>query len=237
MNYRSIVLKLSGEALAPTDRLGIDQEKLAHYTQELSDAYQTGVQLILVVGGGNLWRGKDAGTLGITTTEGHHMGMLATMINSLALRDALRQSGLPVTLFSRLPMPTLCPAYQVKEALQAVEERHIVMVGGGLGVAHFSTDTAAIATALDLRADICLKGTRVDGVYPKDPALHPEGVPYEQVSLATVWEQKLRVMDMTAISLAQDNELPIIVYNAQKKGTLKKVLEGGREGTLLVADV
>ena len=188
------------------------------------------------MGGGNLWRGKEAATLEITTTQAHHMGMLATMINSLALRDALGQRKVPVTLFSRLPTPTLCPVYRVKEALQAVKDRHLVIIAGGLGAAHFSTDTAAMAAALDLQADVCIKGTKVDGVYPKDPVLHPESVPYKEISLAAVWEQKLRVMDMTAISLAQEHKLSVVVYNSQKQGALKRVVEGAQVGSLLMPD-
>lgn len=233
MTYQRIVLKLSGEALAHSPQLGIKADKLALYTKEIVEAYETKTQIIIIIGGGNLWRGKNADALAIKPTEAHIMGMLATLINSLALREALQQQQIPVTLLSRLPVPTVCPAYQPNHALQALAQNNVVIVGGGLGNAFFSTDTAAITTALDLEADICLKGTKVDGVFPTDPILNPESKPYDEITLATAYEKKLHVMDMTAFSLAQENKMPIIIYNAQQEGSLKRILYGEKIGTLL----
>lgn len=233
MTYKRIVLKLSGEALAPAQSLGISQHHLTHYADEITAAHQLGVELALVVGGGNFWRGKEADTLGISPTEAHYMGMLATMINSLALRDLLRQRGIPTLLMSRLPMPSVCASYNPIQAKEALATQKIVLLGGGLGSAFFSTDTAAITNALALDADVLLKGTKVEGVYPKDPAQHPESSPYAHISLSEVYEKKLKVMDITAIALADENNFPVIVYHAGQKGYLKRILQGEKLGTQL----
>lgn len=233
MQYQRIVLKLSGEALAPTQNLRIAHDHLTHYVNEITEAYQTGVELVLVLGGGNLWRGREAHTLGIQPTEAHYMGMLATMINSLALRDVLGQRGIPTLLMSRLPMPTVCPSYSPIKATEALEEKKIVILGGGLGNAFFSTDTAAITSALSLRADVLLKGTKVEGVYPQDPTKHPESTPYTDIALSEGYKQKLHVMDMTAITLADENNFPVVVYNARKSGYLARIIQGEKLGTRL----
>lgn len=235
MHYQRILLKLSGEALAPDKSSGFMKEKLTHYTDEIVQAYQTGVEIAIVIGGGNLWRGNQAASLGINPTEAHYMGMLATMINSLALRDALQQKNVPVTLMSHLPMPTISAAYNPTQAISSLTQKHIVIIGGGLGNPYFSTDTAAVATALSLQANILLKGTKVEGVYPQDPTLNPTSKPYTQLPLKDIYTKKLHVMDMTAAALAQENNLPITVYNAYKKGYLKRLLQGEKLGTQLLA--
>lgn len=233
MSYRRIVLKLSGEALKPTPNLGIDQAKLDHYAAEIAAAHQAGIEIAVVMGGGNFWRGTQAADTKIHPTEAHGMGMLATVMNSLALRDALRQRGLPTLLMSHLPTPTLCTSYDPIQALGALQARKIVLLGGGLGTAFFSTDTAAVTSALSLQADVLLKGTQVEGVYAADPRQTTPCEHYQELPLAEAYRKELRVMDMTALTLAHEHRLPIIVYNAQPKGYLVRILEGEKIGTRL----
>lgn len=236
MHYARILLKLSGEALGSDKATAFNKERLAHYTHEILQAYRKGVEIAIVIGGGNLWRGKEAASLGIGPTEAHYMGMLATMMNGLALRDALQGQKVPVTLMSSLAMPTLCPSYNPGQAISALSQKRIVIIGGGLGTPYFSTDTAAVSCALSLQVNLLLKATKVDGVYAQDPALNPKAKRYRQLPLKDVYTKNLQVMDMTAVTLARMYKLPITVYNACKKGYLTRLLAGERLGTQLVMD-
>ena len=235
MSYQRILVKLSGEALAAPAPYGISQKGLSHYTQEIKNAHQAGVEIAIVIGGGNLWRGKQASSLGIDDTQAHYMGMLATLMNGIALRSSLSMAGVPTTLLSKLPMGTVCESYHPAQAIHYLTQKKVVIVAGGLGIAHFSTDTAAAAAALALKADLLLKGTKVDGIYPSDPVDTVGAKPYKKLSYKDIYEKKLQVMDMTAITLAQEHHLPIIVYNARIPGHLRRIIQGETLGTLVNA--
>lgn len=231
-HYRRILLKLSGEALRAADPLApIGKEQLAHYIAELRSAYKEGVEVAVVIGGGNFWRGRQASLLAIEGDEKDYMGMMGTFINVLALRAQLRVEGIPTTLMSPLSMPALFQPYDSQQAICALQEKKIVLLGGGLGVPGFSTDTAATTFAADLKADIVLKATKVEGVYAEDPMKNPQAKRYKELSFDEILEQRLEVIDREAVLRAQRAELPLIIYHGLKKGHLAAILKGEPVGT------
>ncbi len=236
MSYKRVLVKLSGEALAAPAPYGISQQGLSHYTQEIEKVHQAGVEIAIVIGGGNLWRGKQASSLGIDQTQAHYMGMLATLMNGIALRSSLSQAGISTVLLSKLPMGTVCETYHPAQAIHYLTQKKVVIIAGGLGIAHFSTDTAAAAAALALKADLLLKGSTVDGIYPTDPVGTSGIKPYKKLSYQEIYEKKLHVMDMTSITLAQEHHLPIIVYKARTPGHLSRIIQGEALGTLVCAE-
>ncbi len=233
MEYKRILLKLSGEILAGDKRFGFDHLSLKHYVEEIKKVYQAGVQVAVIVGAGNIWRGIQGSKLAIDAVKADHMGMLATMINSVALQSMLAKEGIPVCLMSRLNMTRICEGYSATKAVCHLEKGRVVIVGGGTSNPCFTTDSAAALTAIEVGADVFVKGTKVDGVYAQDPVVNPEATFYGSLSLKKALKEGLAVMDMTAMRLCIDNALSAIVYNATKKNQLLKVLIQKKGGTFL----
>lgn len=235
MKYKSILLKLSGEVLAGDgkERGSIAPTALQHYVAEIQRAHEAGLQVAVVIGGGNIWRGDRAGLLGVDVVDADHMGMLATMINAIAIASSLAKKEVPVALMSRLPMHPICEHYSKQKARHHLQRKRVVIVGGGTSNPAFTTDSAASLTAVELGIGMLLKGTKVDFVYEKDPVKHADAVPFKTLSLASAIDQRLGVMDLTALTLCQTHQIPIIVYNATKPHQLLKVLTTRESGTLL----
>jgi uridylate kinase len=230
--YTRVMLKLSGEVLAGESDGGIAQSALALFCKEIA-ALSPSVQFVIVVGGGNFWRFKDQKELGLERTVSDNMGMLATVMNALALQSSFASLGVSSTAFSAISMPRVIEDYTVRAAHFALESGHIVISAGGTGNPFFSTDSAAALRALELECDVLLKATNVDYVYDKDPREFPDAQKYESVSFQEVLEKGLQVMDLTAISLCRDNKLPIRVFNMETSGNLAKVVAGEKIGTLI----
>ncbi|MGB0356691.1 MAG: UMP kinase [Cytophagales bacterium] len=235
MKYKSILLKLSGEVLAGEQgsTSTISPRRLQHYVDEIQAAHRAGLQIAVVIGGGNIWRGDQAETLGVGIVDADHMGMLATMINAIAIAASLEKRGIPTALMSRLPIHPICEHYSKQKARHHLKKGRVVIVGGGTSNPSFTTDSAASLTAIELGIDLLLKGTKVDFVYKKDPLKHVDAIPFKTLSLASAIEQKLGVMDLTALTLCQAHQLPIIVYNATKPNQLLKTLKTRETGTLI----
>ncbi len=231
--YKKILLKLSGEVLAGNKGYGITPAPLAHYTTEIIQAHKAGVAIAIVVGGGNICRGVQAKTLGIERVAADYMGMLATIINGIALQDSLLKRGIEARLMTRISMMTICEAYNRNKALQYLEKRKVVIIAGGLGKPYFTTDSTASLSGIELGVDVLLKGTNVDGIYSVDPKKEPNAILYKDISIKEVLTKKLRVMDMTALTLCAEEHLPIIVYNATKPGKLMQVIQKKQAGTLI----
>jgi len=233
MKYKRILLKLSGEALMGDKQFGIDNQRLLQYANEIKEVWQTGVQVAIVIGGGNIFRGVQAEEGGMERTQGDYMGMLATMINSMALQSALESIGVFTRLQSAIEMKSIAEPFIKRRAVRHLEKGRVVIFGSGTGNPFFTTDTAASLRAIEMDCDVILKGTRVDGIYTADPEKNPDAVRYEKVSFAEVFEKDLKVMDMTAFTLCNENKLPIIVFDMNKKGNLSKVIAGEAVGTLV----
>lgn len=231
--YQRLLLKLSGEALMGEDAFGINRQVLDRIVNEIREVMATGVQLALVVGGGNFFRGVSVGAKGMTRAQADYMGMLATVMNSLALQDALQQSGIPVAVFSGLPVAGVVDGYSRQSALRALEAGQVVIFAGGTGNPFFTTDTAATLRGAEIGADLVLKATKVDGVYDRDPVKHADAVRYEQVTYDEALAKRLGVMDATAIALAREQNLPLRVFSINKPGSLLRVVLGENEGTLV----
>lgn len=229
--YKKVLLKLSGEVLAGNGSFGIAPEQLMHYTTEIEKARKAGVEMAVVIGGGNIWRGTQAKALGIDPAAADYMGMLATAINSIALHSLLLQKGIPARLMSQVPMQPICEAYSRSKALQYLKKRCMLIIAAGLGKPYFTTDSAASLTAIELGAEVLLKGTKVDGIYPLDPGQGQPMTPYTSIGVQQVMEKKLKVMDMTALTLCANQNLPIIVYNATKPDVLMQVIQKKKVGT------
>ena len=230
--YHRILLKLSGESLMGTKAYGIDSERLGSYADEIIAVAESGVQVAVVIGGGNIYRGMEAEGA-IDRVQGDHMGMLATMINSLALQSALEAKGYKTRLMSAIKMDTIAEPFIRRRAVRHLEKGRIVIVGAGTGNPYFTTDTAASLRAIEIEADVILKGTRVDGIYTADPEKDPAAVRYERITFTEVYDKGLNVMDLTAFTLCNENKLPIIVFDMNKPGNLRKVVAGERVGTLV----
>jgi len=233
MKYSRILLKLSGESLQGEDGYGINYEAVHHYAMEIKSAIECDVQVGVVMGGGNIFRGVKGADKGFFRTQGDYMGMLATIINSMALQAVLEELYIPVKLLSALPLKGVCEKAYFKNAMQYLAEGYVVIFAGGTGNPFFTTDSAAVLRAAEINAELLLKGTRVDGVYTADPEKDPDAVKYNILTFDEAFEEKLAIMDLTAFTLAQENNIPIYVYNANEAGNLEKVLTGENIGTMI----
>ena len=231
--YRRLVLKLSGEILAGDNGFGIDPTKANRLAQEIKTIHDMGITIGLVIGAGNIFRGIQAASDGIQRVTGDYLGMLATIMNAVCVQDSLENLGSVTRTLSAITVPQIAEPYIRRRALRHLEKGRIVIVAGGTGNPYFTTDTAAALRATELGAEVLIKGTKVDGVYDKDPLLHSDAKMYNQVSFKDVIQNELRVMDMTAISLCKENSLPIKVFNINKSGELKRLVEGEQIGTLV----
>lgn len=233
MKYKRILLKLSGEALMGEKQYGIDIDRVAQYAKEIYAVHTKGIEIALVVGGGNIYRGLSAEKAGMDRVQADYMGMLATVINSMALQDALEKTGIKTRLLTAIKMEQICEPFIRRRAVRHLEKGRVVIFGAGTGNPYFTTDTAASLRAVEINADVVLKGTRVDGIYTSDPLTNPEASKYEEISFAEVYKNNLNVMDMTAFTLCQENNLPIIVFDMNKPGNLMRLVEGESIGTLV----
>lgn len=233
MKYKRVLLKLSGEALMGEKNFGIDHERLSQYAEEIKAAKETRVELAIVIGGGNIFRGIQQVDGSIDRVQGDYMGMLATMINSMALQSALENLGLYTRLMSAIKMEQIAEPFIRRRAVRHLEKGRVVIFGAGTGNPYFTTDTAASLRAIEIEADIILKGTRVDGIYSADPEKDENAEKYHTISFAEVYEKGLNVMDMTAFTLCNENKLPIIVFDMNSPGNLKKVISGEQVGTIV----
>lgn len=231
--YQRILLKLSGEALAGEEDFGIDPAVLDNMALEIGQLVGIGVQVGLVIGGGNLFRGAALQSAGLDRVAGDHMGMLATVMNGLALRDALERSNIRTRLMSAIPISGIVEHYDHRHATRYLKNGEVVIFCAGTGNPFFTTDSAACLRGIEINADVVLKATRVDGVYDRDPLQHPEAVKYERLTYDQVLTEKLGVMDMTAICLCRDHNMPLRVFDMSSKGTLLNLMLGGQEGTLV----
>jgi uridylate kinase len=233
MKYNRILLKLSGEALMGNKQFGIDPERLDQYAKEIKEVSEAGVQIAVVIGGGNIFRGIQAEEGGMDRVQGDYMGMLATVINSMALQSALEKIDVQTRLLSAIKMEQICEPFIRRRAVRHLEKHRVVIFGAGTGNPYFTTDTAATLRAIEIEANIILKGTRVDGIYTSDPEKNKDATRYETISFTEVYEKGLNVMDMTAFTLCKENNLPIIVFDMNKPGNLHKVVLGDKVGTLV----
>ncbi|MES2802295.1 MAG: UMP kinase [Bdellovibrionota bacterium] len=231
--YKRILLKLSGEALAGTQGTGINTTVIAQIAQDVKEAHATGVQIGIVIGGGNIFRGIAASAQGMDRASSDYMGMLATCINALALQDALEKAGVPTRVQSAIEMAEIAEPYIRRRAIRHLEKGRIVIFGAGTGNPYFTTDTAASLRAMELNAEVLMKATKVDGIYDKDPMKHTDAKKYDQISYIEVLKQGLQVMDSTAISLCMDNKLPIMTFDLAKPGNILKAVAGENIGTVV----
>jgi uridylate kinase len=233
MKYKRILLKLSGEALMGDKQYGIDNERVRQYAKEIKTVHEQGLEIAIVIGGGNIFRGLSAEKSGMDRAQADYMGMLATVINSMALQDALEKVGIKTRLLTAIKMEQICEPFIRRRAVRHLEKGRIVIFGAGTGNPYFTTDSAAALRAIEIKADVVLKGTRVDGIYSADPEKDPNAVRYTNLSFKEVYSKSLNVMDMTAFTLCEENELPIIVFDMNKPGNLMKVTDGEQIGTLV----
>lgn len=234
MKYNRILLKLSGEALMGTKEFGIDSNILEQYALEIKKASDTGVQVAIVIGGGNIFRGVQGVQGGVVDrAQGDYMGMLATVINAMALQGALEKYGMKTRLLSAIKMEQICEPFIRRRAVRHLEKGRVVIFGAGTGNPYFTTDTAASLRAVEIEADVILKGTRVDGVYTADPEKDATATKFDTISFSEVYKRGLNVMDLTAITLCKENNLPIIVFDMNKNGNLLDLLDGKSVGTLV----
>jgi uridylate kinase len=231
LKYKRVLLKLSGESLMGKKGFGIDPKVLEFFSNEIKTAHENGAELGIVIGGGNIFRGVSGEGMGIGRVTGDQMGMLATMINSLALQNAVEHAGVYSRLMSSIHMQEIAEPYIRRRAIRHLEKRRVVIFGAGTGHPYFSTDTAASLRAVEIQADAILKGTRVDGVFDADPEKDPNAKKFDNISYLDVIQKNLRVMDMTAVSLCSENNVPMIVFNMNKPGNLLAVLKGENVGT------
>jgi uridylate kinase len=233
MKYKRILLKLSGESLMGNKQFGIDHERLSEYAEQIKEIVDLGVQVAVVIGGGNIFRGIQAEEGGMDRVHGDYMGMLATMINSMALQSALEKTGVETRLQSAIKMEQICEPFIRRKAVRHLEKHRVVIFGAGTGNPYFTTDTAATLRAIEIEAQVVLKGTRVDGIYTADPEKDKTATKYTTISFSEVYEKGLEVMDMTAFTLCKENKLPIIIFDMNKPGNLKKLIDGEKVGTLV----
>jgi uridylate kinase len=233
MAYSRILLKLSGEVMAGQGSFGIDPEKVAALAAEVADVARSGIQIGLVVGGGNFFRGVAAAARNMDRVSADHMGMLATVINALALQDALEKQGIQTRVMTAIQMPQICEPYIRRRAMRHLEKGRIVIFAAGTSNPFFSTDTAATLRALEIKADIIAKATRVDGVYDKDPLKHTDAVLFRHVSYTEVLTKSLAVMDAPAVAMCRDNKMPIAVFNLNVHGNIQRFVQGDEIGTII----
>ena len=233
MQYKRILLKLSGEALMGEKQYGIDSNRLSEYANEIKEVAKKGVEVAIVIGGGNIFRGLTGAATGMDRVQGDHMGMLATVINGLALQSALEMQGVQTRLLSAITINEVAEPFIRRRAMRHLEKGRVVIFGGGTGNPYFTTDSAAVLRAIEIEADVILKGTRVDGIYTSDPEKDKNATKFDTISFADVLLKGLKVMDTTAFTLSQENELPIVVFDMNKKGNLMKLVEGENIGTVV----
>ena len=233
MKYNRILLKISGEALMGEDRFGISPEMIQFVASEIKQVHSQGVQLGLVIGAGNIFRGMAGAASGMDRANADNMGMLATVMNALAMQDGLEQQLVTARVMSAIPMQTVCEPYIRRRALRHLEKGRVVIFAAGTGNPYFTTDTAAVLRALEINADVIMKATRVDGVYDRDPEKDPQAVRFDTLSYTRVLQENLRVMDAAGISLARDSNLPVFVFNMKKQGNIVRAAAGENIGTLI----
>ncbi|AMA48314.1 MULTISPECIES: UMP kinase [Flavobacterium] len=233
MKYKRILLKLSGEALMGERQYGIEPKRLAEYAEEIKKIHDLGVEIAIVIGGGNIFRGVAGASNGMDRVQGDYMGMLATIINGMALQSALEEKGMLTRLQTALKIEAIAEPYIKRRAVRHLEKGRIVIFGAGTGNPYFTTDTAAVLRGIEVDADVILKGTRVDGVYNADPEKNPDAVKFDYISFDDVLAKGLNVMDTTAFTLSQENKLPIIVFDMNKEGNLLKICQGENIGTVV----
>jgi len=233
MKYNRILLKLSGESLMGDKAFGIDNDRLSAYAKQIKEIHDLGVEVAIVIGGGNIFRGVQAEEGGMDRTHGDYMGMLATMINSMALQAAMESVGVQSRLQSAIEMKEIAEPFVRRRAVRHLEKGRVVIFGAGTGNPYFTTDSAASLRAIEINADVILKGTRVDGIYTADPEKDKNATKYDMISFDDVYAKGLNVMDMTAFTLCKENDLPIIVFDMDTPGNLKKVLHGEQVGTIV----
>ncbi|EEO41099.1 uridylate kinase [Fusobacterium vincentii 4_1_13] len=234
--YKKILLKLSGEALMGDQEFGISSDVIASYAKQIKEIVDLGVEVSIVIGGGNIFRGLSGAAQGVDRVTGDHMGMLATVINSLALQNSIEKLGIPTRVQTAIEMPKVAEPFIKRRAQRHLEKGRVVIFGAGTGNPYFTTDTAAALRAIEMETDVVIKATKVDGIYDKDPEKYPDAKKYETVTYNEVLAKDLKVMDATAISLCRENKLPIIVFNSLIEGNLKRVVMGEHIGTTVVAD-
>ena len=237
MKYKRILLKLSGESLMGNGEYGIDPKMLGKYANEINAIIKKGVEVAVVIGGGNIYRGIQSEGAGFDRVQGDYMGMLATIINGMALQSALESISIKTRLLTAIRMEQVAEPYIRRRAMSHLQKGRVVIFGGGTGNPYFTTDTAAVLRAIEIEADVILKGTRVDGIYSADPEKNPSAKKYESISFDQVLQMKLSVMDLTAFTLCQENNLPIKVFNMNVEGNLTKVCEGKNVGTLVESSI
>ena len=233
MKYKRILLKLSGEALMGEKQFGIDNKRLMQYAKDIQEISEMNVEIGIVIGGGNIFRGVQAEKGGMDRTQGDYMGMLATMINSMALQSALESIGLINRLQSAIEMKQIAEPYIKRKAVRHLEKGRIVIFGAGTGNPFFTTDSAASLRAVEIESDVILKGTRVDGVYDSDPEKNSNALKFDTLTFDQAYEKQLKIMDMTAFTLCKENEIPVVVFDMNNPGNLKKVILGNKIGTLV----
>lgn len=234
--YKKILLKLSGEALMGDQEFGISAEVISAYSRQIKEIVDLGVEVAIVIGGGNIFRGLSGEEQGVDRVTGDHMGMLATVINALALQNSIEQLGLPTRVQTAIEMPKIAEPFIKRKAQRHMEKGRVVIFGAGTGNPYFTTDTAAALRAIEMNVDVVIKATKVDGIYDKDPMKYSDAKKYDVVTYNEVLAKDLKVMDATAISLCRENKLPIIVFDSLKDGNLKKVIMGEKIGTVVIAD-
>jgi len=231
MKYKRVLLKLSGEALLGDQQYGIDPNRLSEYAQEIKKIIDKNVEVAIVIGGGNIFRGLTGVSNGMDRVQGDYMGMLATIINGLALQSALEEAEIQTRLLTSIEMKQIAEPFIKRRAVRHLEKGRVVIFGGGTGNPYFTTDTAAVLRAIEINADVILKGTRVDGVYTSDPEKDLNAIKFDEISFKDILSKGLKVMDMTAITLSEENKLPIIVFDMNKKNNLYKIVTGENIGT------
>ncbi|MDO3695613.1 UMP kinase [Wenyingzhuangia sp. chi5] len=233
MQYKRILLKLSGEALMGDKQYGIDPKRLAEYAQEIKAAVETGLEIAIVIGGGNIFRGVSGAAQGMDRVQGDYMGMLATCINGMALQSAIEATGVKTRLLTAIKMEEIAEPFIKRRAVRHLEKGRVVIFGAGTGNPYFTTDTASVLRAIEIQADVILKGTRVDGIYTADPEKDSTATKFDTISYRDVLDKGLKVMDSTAFTLSEENSLPILVFDMNTKGNLQKLITGEKIGTIV----
>tara|TARA_B000000557_G_scaffold264319_1_gene269298 strand:+ start:1164 stop:1868 length:705 start_codon:yes stop_codon:yes gene_type:complete len=233
MSYKRVLLKLSGEALLGEKSYGVDPKRILAYSEEIKEIIDSGVEIAIVIGGGNIFRGVSGASNGIDRVQADYMGMLATVINGLALQSSLEDLKVQTRLQTAFKIEAVAEPYIKRKAVRHLEKKRVVIFSGGTGNPFFTTDSAAVLRAIEINADIILKGTRVDGIYNNDPEKNKDAVKFKQISYDEAIAKKLKVMDSTAFTLSKENKLPIIVFNMNKPGNLKKIINGKEVGTIV----
>jgi len=233
MKYKRILLKISGESLSGNSKQGIDTDMLRYFASEIKSIYEIGAQIGVVIGGGNIFRGLQGANKGFDRVQGDYMGMLATVINSMALQGELENCNVKSTILSGLAIDPICEKMSSRKAIHLLEKGYVVIAAGGTGNPFFTTDSSGALRSVEIKADVLLKGTRVNGVYDKDPEKYSDAVKYDAISFDTAYKKELNIMDLTAFTICKENNMPIIVFNMNEKGNLKKIISGETIGTLI----